>query len=281
LALHCVVLHWRGILAVFEFGRALEILECIMSLRSIIWAFDQQIFPSSNKFVLVALANYAGDTGQSFPDIWSLCEMTGQDVKTVRKALSKLVEDGVIRDTGNRTGPTGQIRVYQFPEVASLRRPKTVSFDPESRVEEDHKKTVKEGERLPKTDSLHIEEQLTVNGERLTKKEIVRGEPHEIPSHLRTPEVEAAWRDWVGNRREIKKPLTVRASAANFNLLRDWGPDKWVSSITASIANGWQGLFEPREVRNGFGNVKQLSGHDVDHSIPLKGWNNLTFDEPK
>lgn len=83
-----------------------------------LWAFDQPIFPASNKFVLVALANFCIETGKSYPGMNTLCQITSLQEDTIRKALTKLVADGVISDTGLTTGSTGRIKVYQLPEPA-------------------------------------------------------------------------------------------------------------------------------------------------------------------
>lgn len=84
-----------------------------MSSEALAWAFKASIKPSSVKFTLVALcecANYR--TGKIFPSIDHICEITGQDRKTVIANIGKLVADGWIIETGERVGKTGQIKVY-------------------------------------------------------------------------------------------------------------------------------------------------------------------------
>lgn len=84
-----------------------------MSSEARQWAFDQDIKPSSVKFVLVTL----GDIAQG-PEVWPsvalLAEKTGQDRKTVMAALDKLEAMGYLADTKKRVGNTGQIKVYRF-----------------------------------------------------------------------------------------------------------------------------------------------------------------------
>lgn len=56
------------------------------------------------------------------------------------------------------------------------------------------------------------------------------------------------WREWEGHRRELRKPLTASAAQAQLRQLAAWkdrGHDP-PSIIRTSIANGWQGLFEPK-----------------------------------
>lgn len=85
-----------------------------MSVEHITWALRQPVSQSSAKFVLVVLANCASaDTGVAYPSIAYLSQSTGQDRKTVVRNLARLVEWGLIEDTGRRVGVTKQIVVYR------------------------------------------------------------------------------------------------------------------------------------------------------------------------
>lgn len=66
-----------------------------------------------------------------------------------------------------------------------------------------------------------------------------------FPEHLKTPEFEAAWRLWVAHRREIRKALTPVSVQQQLEKLNEMGSIRAVATIKHSIANGWQGLFEP------------------------------------
>lgn len=85
-----------------------------MSIEAMQWAFNQDIKPSSVKFVLVSLGDNAQHDGLAWPSIAALCAKTGQDRKTVISALNRLEEGGFLSDSGKRTGGTGQIKVYRF-----------------------------------------------------------------------------------------------------------------------------------------------------------------------
>lgn len=69
---------------------------------------------SSAKFVLVAMANLAGDDMTCWPSYRHLTSATAQDVKTVQAGLRRLREEGYITDTGERRGATGQVIVYRL-----------------------------------------------------------------------------------------------------------------------------------------------------------------------
>ena len=86
-----------------------------MSVEAITWALNQQIKPSSAKFVLVALANCAdGRDFIAWPSVAYLVEATSQDRKTVQANLASLRKQGFIEDTGERRGSTKQVVVYQL-----------------------------------------------------------------------------------------------------------------------------------------------------------------------
>lgn len=85
-----------------------------MSSEALAWAFKQAVKPSGAKFTLVALcecANYR--TGRITPSIEHLCEITGQNRKTIIANVAELERQGLIADTGERVGRTKQIKVYQ------------------------------------------------------------------------------------------------------------------------------------------------------------------------
>jgi hypothetical protein len=85
-----------------------------MSIASISWVFGQDIRPSHTKFVLLAIADFAGDDGIAYPSVETLANKCSQDRKTVIDSLDELENLGLLRDTGERKGATGQVKVYQM-----------------------------------------------------------------------------------------------------------------------------------------------------------------------
>lgn len=75
-----------------------------------------------------------------------------------------------------------------------------------------------------------------------------------FPLRLNTPAFTSAWGDWCAYRRERRlatlKPRSVEAQLAK---LADYGHDAAIDSIRESIAQGWQGLFEPKSTGGGAG----------------------------
>jgi hypothetical protein len=70
-----------------------------------------------------------------------------------------------------------------------------------------------------------------------------------------------AWQSWIDYRKELKKPLKDATVTAQWKEFTKWGEEKSIASIEQSIKNGWQGLFEPKQVF-GKGNTNVLTARD-------------------
>lgn len=71
-----------------------------MSVQAVTWALSQKTGSPSAKAVLLALANYAGASGESFPRQERLAGETEQSVDSVQRRLKELVALGLIWKTG-------------------------------------------------------------------------------------------------------------------------------------------------------------------------------------
>jgi len=92
-----------------------------------------------------------------------------------------------------------------------------------------------------------------------------KGETPELPFNARSTPVESkppkpkkeiaqpcfnspaflkAWDDWQEHRREIKKPLTPRASQEQMKEFRAWGEMRAINAIRHTIKNQWIGIRE-------------------------------------
>ena len=56
----------------------------------------------------------------------------------------------------------------------------------------------------------------------------------------------AAWDEWVAYRQEQKKPVSERSAKMSLKELEKMGVTRAIAAINHSIANGWQGIFEPK-----------------------------------
>lgn len=96
----------------------------------------------------------------------------------------------------------------------------------------------------------------TTSKRRRTKAELSAPQPIELPSELNTPECRQALDDWQEHRRQLRKPLNALAVG---KLLKEWskkGAGRFVAAVDHSIANGWQGIFEPKSAQQGDANAE-------------------------
>lgn len=86
-----------------------------MSIRMLNWAFHHVTgLPSTQKFVLVSLADRADEDGIYFASVRYLVEKTGLNRKTILSALAALEEKGIVTDTGGRLGKTHSVKVLRL-----------------------------------------------------------------------------------------------------------------------------------------------------------------------
>lgn len=82
-----------------------------------------------------------------------------------------------------------------------------------------------------------------------------------VPPEIDSPQFREAWCEYVSYRRERKLPALVpRSVAGQYAKLARWGPEGALESIRNTISNGWQGLFDPKESKNGKQPARDNSG---------------------
>jgi len=68
-----------------------------------------------------------------------------------------------------------------------------------------------------------------------------------LPEQLDTDSFRAAWAEWLAYRKERRLPnYKPTGEKRTLSMLADMGHDNAVASIGQSIAQNWQGLFEPK-----------------------------------
>ena len=85
-------------------------------MRPPAWISDLDGLSPTERLVAFALYAYAGGDGarEVWPSTAALVEDTGLVDRTVRRAIGRLVEVGVVEDTGRRIGSTGRVRVFRL-----------------------------------------------------------------------------------------------------------------------------------------------------------------------
>ena len=88
-----------------------------MSIDATRWAWTAPVQNSSQRLVLLSLADRASDDHTAWPSIERLAKDTVLDKKTVQKVILELMHLGLIIDTGERKGPTKRVRVLKLNGV--------------------------------------------------------------------------------------------------------------------------------------------------------------------
>ena len=75
-----------------------------MSVDAIRWAWGIELNSATKRLVLLALADRAGEEHTCFPSTKRVVKDTCLDRKTILKAITEMIEEGLIFDTGERKG---------------------------------------------------------------------------------------------------------------------------------------------------------------------------------
>ncbi|MBF7690848.1 helix-turn-helix domain-containing protein [Acinetobacter pollinis] len=88
-----------------------------MSLDATLWAWKAPVQTSTQRLVLISLADRAGEDHTCFPSYERLTKDTLLNRKTIVKVISELIGLQLIQDTGERKGVTRQVKVYRLTGV--------------------------------------------------------------------------------------------------------------------------------------------------------------------
>jgi hypothetical protein len=83
------------------------------------WVLQAAVFElqiaSSEKFTLIAMANFASDDGSNcYPSVATLCRKTSQSRRTVQRNLRTLEESGLVKRTGKSGGSRKNTSRYRL-----------------------------------------------------------------------------------------------------------------------------------------------------------------------
>ncbi len=76
------------------------------------------------------------------------------------------------------------------------------------------------------------------------------------------PRFVAAWTKWLEHLKQKRKPATLHAQDLQLARCVEWGTDRAIKAIEASIERNWQGLYEERNNANDDRN-KHIAGSDT------------------
>jgi len=100
-------------------------------------------------------------------------------------------------------------------------------------------------------------------GDNKADKDTKDNAPWSTPLPFESEAFSNAWKSWIVYRKQMKKPIIQATMDAQWKSFALWGEQKSIISIELSIANGWQGLFEPARSQSGKGKQsKPLTSED-------------------
>jgi hypothetical protein len=199
--------------------------------------------PPYAKLVLIAMMMDASADGmvRFFPETWAArIPCTPDEARAALDILkapdphdSSGVEDGrrIIDHGGN---------LYEIVNYPAYRQHRTA-------IERREYMRQKQAEhRARKAEKAQVPEQPANSVSKTVAKS--NGSLPPIPESLMP--MRTAIESFIEHRKEIKKPLTPRAMALVYGKLEKWGFARGIQAIEESIAGRYQGLFEPRSVKD-------------------------------
>lgn len=185
---------------------------------------------STQKLVLLALADWANDEGLCWPSINRLAVKASMAGRSIQRIIRELEDAGFVR----RDEVTGKGNKYWILSPLTDCHPRH-SVTPPLTDSHPTPDTVS-----PNTSEIH----------HITTKDI-KALPNWLPVD--------AWNGWLEMRKQRKKPLTDRAASRAINKLeamRDAGQDI-TEVLDRSTMNGWTDLYEIKERANGTNRTNQ------------------------
>jgi hypothetical protein len=208
-----------------------------IKLMTAVWARED--LTSTQKLVLLALADWSNDEGLSWPSIDQLMKKSSLKKRAVQITIRSLEESGFVR----REEVTGKGNRYWIILPVHQMHPCTTFTPPV------HQMHPTPASNAPNTSEIH----------QLTTKDIKRELPGWMP--------EDAWDGWLEMRKAKRKPMTTRAwnrAIARLEAMLVCGQDI-AEVLDRSTMNGWTDLYEIREQNNG----KAIRGASPDRRSSL------------
>jgi len=209
-----------------------------MSIKLMTAVWDREDLSSTQKLVLLALADWANDDGLCWPSIERVAKKSSLKKRAVQLAIRSLEEMQFIR----REEVIGKGNKYWVQIPMHQMHPCTKDTPPMHQMHETR------ASDAPNTSKTH----------QLNTKYIIEGYPTWLPID--------AWKGWVEMRKQRKRPLTDRAKARAYKKLEALhlaGHDI-NELLDRSTINGWLDIYEPKGATNA-GN----SNHAAEPTSPM------------
>lgn len=220
-----------------------------MSIRVMSLVWENFTAGGTEKLAMLALADWCNDEGGSLhPSISTIAKKINVSESQARRTVHKLIDDGYLEVIGNHEGGNpGHSRRYKI-SIKMLSTPSTHATPSVDATPSTHaRRPLAPMRETPSTHaSLSTSEPPSEPPVNPAPKKSARFDPMAIDLPDCIPE--DAWGRWITYRRQRKLSTTEQTAFAQIEKLVAWrgkghSPPK---IIDESIANGWQGLFEPK-----------------------------------
>jgi hypothetical protein len=194
-----------------------------MSIKIMTAVWDREDLSSTQKLVLLALADWANDEGLCWPSINRLATKASLTSRAVQKTIRSLEKVGFIK----REEVLGKGNRYWVSTPLNDVHPCTTFTTPLNDVHPTPE---------PCSSNTSMIQQLTTN--------YIKGIPDWMPIDC--------WQGWVEMRKQRKRPLTDRAKTRAINkleALHTAGHDIG-ELLDRSTINGWLDIYEPKGTKN-------------------------------
>lgn len=241
-----------------------------MSVRVMSLVWDNFKDGGTPKLVMLAMADWCNDAGGSLhPSISAISKKVCVSEKQARRIVHELIEQNYLSVVGNQNGGhPGSSRQYVL-NIEMIATP-PASVTPPSDVTP----PLQGSTPLPPVsitppagvpyhshgrEPNHQEPPRTTN--RTINKEILDAE---LPDWINRED----WVDFVSHRKAIKKPITsVKHTIADLEKLHRQGANI-SDAIHKSIANGWQGVFMPKD-KSKIPTTENFAAKDYGNGVTL------------
>jgi hypothetical protein len=243
-----------------------------VSCTAILWALDQPIDNIHYRMVLIALADFYNEKeDKAWPSHAALAERAKTNRRTVIRALAQFEADGLIIDAGRR-GRTLQVKVWKLPIGKQMTLDLGDQQPKPKGCRDSHPLKARKGvpddtlkgclpvpERVTASHTEPVREPVKSSVDKSTSLSAVDPKPWKKPDGVE----QQVWADLLSNRKRKHCGNTPTAwKRFNDDLTR-------ISAKTGippptlienAAANGWAGIYEPREEEANGRHTRQTRG---------------------
>ncbi len=237
-----------------------------MSVKIMTMVWEHAPCHENPLIILLALADWANDEGLCWPSMQKLADKARIDKRSARRIIRKLIADGLVTIAEEGGGRAKQ-NIYRVETGALC--PPIEKEDIRNADTGDTKRGTLEAQKgtlEAQRGTFPAQKRTPVSPDPLVEPSVEPSEdpPREPPSGLpyHGEAFIAALANYELHRKEIRKPLRDTGRQALLNQLALYGEQGATRALITSVANGWTGVFEPRN-----GNGHRVEGLDAVREV--------------